>query len=181
MQQPIEITILDIPHSDAVEEHIRDLADKLNLFSDNIISCHVVVRLMQKNQQTGRLHNVRITVGVPGKTFVANHNPHENLYTAITLAFDDMNRQLKHHMQRIHGKVKSHPELLLGKVVRLMEDGDFGFIEAADGAEYYFNASNLTSPKHFADLKVGMEVHFIEAMADDGPQANRVSLKRLQS
>ena len=43
MQQPLEITFRDIPHSDAIEQHIRDKVTKLQQYSNDIISCHVVV------------------------------------------------------------------------------------------------------------------------------------------
>ena len=39
---------------------------------------------------------------------------------------------------------------------------DFGFIEDAEGTEYYFNASNLTHVNNFSKLSVGNHVRFID-------------------
>ena len=45
MQRPVQITFKDIPHSDAVETHIREKAAKLETFYPHIIGCHVTVEL----------------------------------------------------------------------------------------------------------------------------------------
>lgn len=176
MQVPLQITIRNIDHSKAVEERIRQKAEKLNIFSDQIISCHVVVELTRNNKNQGNLHNVRINLTVPNKELVVNHNEQENLYMAIRDAFNDMVRQLEEAARMLHGEVKYHPDLLQGEIVRLFKDDDFGFIATPDGEEYYFNANNVVHPK-FQRLTVGTPVHFISAMGDEGPQAHRVKAK----
>ena len=176
MQVPLQITIRDIDHSDAVEQRIRKKAEKLNVFSDKIISCHVVVELTKHHQNSDKLHNVRITLTLPGKELVVNHNEQENLFMAIRDAFSDMVRQVEESAHKLHGDVKAHAPIIEGKIVRLFQEDSFGFIVTADGDEYYFNVDNVVHPK-FHKLKVGMEVHFIEAMGKEGPQAHRVSAK----
>lgn len=176
MQQPLQITIKDIESTPAIEEHIREKVDKLSQFSDNIISCHVVIEQVQKHQQAGRLHNVRITVGVPGKELISTRHPDENLWIAIRDAFDNIRQQLKSYAQQLRHEIKSHPELLHGEVVRKIDD--FGFILGSDGiTEYYFNSSNVVYP-NFEKLKIGTPVHFIPTMGNDGPQARRVTAKK---
>ena len=178
MQTPIQITIKDdTPHSDDLEAQIHEKACKLEQFYEDIISCHVVVELTQKHKQRGKLHNVRINLAVPGKELTANKNEHENIYIAIRDAFDDMRRQLEDYAKRMNGEIKSHPELIQGKVVRIFKDDDFGFIEGLDGTEYYFNADSVVNPK-FKKLEVGASVHFIKAVGSEGPQAHRVSAEK---
>jgi len=176
MQVPLQITIRDIDHSDAVEQRIRQKAEKLNLYSDRIISCRVVVEQTTRNKHQGKLHNVRINLTVPGKELFVNRNEQEDLYVAIRDAFDDMARKLEEEMKIAQGEVKTHPELIHGRVARIFKDDDFGFIETENGQEYYFNAANVVHP-HFDKLEVGTEVHFIEVMGDEGPRAHRVSAK----
>ncbi len=175
-QVPLQITLRDIAHSDALEERIRQKAEKLTQFADRIVSCQVVAELTQRHKHQGKLYNVRIHINLPGKELVVNHNEEEDLYVAIRDAFDDMVRQLEATMQKRHGEVKAHPELLQGEVVRIFKEDDFGFIATPDGEEFYFNANNVVHPS-FERLEVGMSVHFIEAMGDEGPQAHRVKAR----
>jgi len=177
MQTPIQITIKDMPHSDALETQIHEKASKLEQFCEDIISCHVVVELTQKHQQQGKLHNVRINIAVPGKELTANKNQRENIFIAIRDAFDNMRRQLEDHVKRMHGEIKTHPELIQGEIVRIFTDDGFGFIEDANGTEYYFNSDNVVNPT-FDKLEVGGNVHFIEAVGSEGPQAHRVSAEK---
>lgn len=176
MQVPLQITLRDIEHSDAVEKLIRQKVKKLNRFCDQIISCQVVIEYTQRHQHSGKLYNVRINLTVPKKELIANHNNEEDLYVGIHEAFDDMMRQLEEVKQIRSGDVKSHPELLHGEVARIFKEDDFGFIVTPDGDEFYFNANNVIHPS-FERLEVGTPVRFIEAMGDEGPQAHRVSAK----
>lgn len=180
MQVPLQIIIRDDDPSGAIEKRIREKAEKLNQFSDRIISCRVAIEFTQRHKHQGKLYNVRIHLAVPGKELVANHNEKEDLYVAIRDAFDDMVRQLEKSVQKLHREVKAHPELLEGHVVRIFKEDDFGFIATSDGEEFYFNASNVVHPS-FEKLEVGTPVHFIKAMGDEGPQAHRVSARERES
>ncbi|PHQ81419.1 MAG: ribosomal subunit interface protein [Coxiella sp. (in: Bacteria)] len=176
MQVPAQVTFRDVKHSPEVDDHINEKVAKLGQYADNIISCQVVVEFASKQKQTGNQYNVRVVVNVPGKELVSTHNQDENMYAAIRDAFDDMTRQLEDYAHILHGKVKHHPAVLDGKVARVFDEG-YGFIETAEGDEYYFNEDNVVHPK-FASLNVGAKVHFIEFMGDEGPQAHRVSVHR---
>lgn len=179
MQQPLQITIKDIENTPAIEEQIRTKADKLEQYFDEIISCHVLVEQTQKHQTQGKLFSIHIKLCVPGKELVVTRNAEENLWMALREAFNSMREQLTSYRDQMRNHVKSHPELIQGEVVRIIDD--FGFIVGPDGiTEYYFNAANVVSPK-FDKLKVGTRVHFIEAMGNEGPQAHRVSGKEQQS
>ncbi len=178
MQVPLQLTIRDVEHTDAIEQKLRQKAEKLNQYSDNIISCHVVVERTQSHKNTGKLYNVRINLTLPGKELFVNHNEQEDLYVSIREAFDDMTRKVEEASRKIKGEVKVHPELIHGEVVRMF-DG-YGFIVDENGDEYYFNEANVVHPR-LKELEVGTPVHFIEAMGDEGPQAHRVSAKEPKS
>lgn len=179
MQQPLQITIRDIPHSDAVEQHIREKTDKLTQFAPNIISCHVIVEQTQKHQHQGKLYGVHINLAMPGKEFATTRKEDENLYVAVRDAFDSMREQITTYSEQLQGRTKTHPDVTHGIIARLFDQDGFGFITGANDTEFYFNESNVVFPE-FQKLKVGQAVHFIEAMGDDGPQAKRVRAKRAQ-
>lgn len=177
MQQPIQVTFKDVDHSASVEEHVREKAEKLNQFNQDIISCHITLDLQQKKQNQGNLYTVHITTSVPGKEFVASHNGDENMYIAIRDAFDNMRDQLKEHTHQLHGKVKTHTEHLNGKVARLFDYDEFGFIHDEDGNEYYFNAGYMNSHS-FDSLKIGQSVHFTPDVGREGAVAKKITVRR---
>lgn len=174
MQVSAQITFRNLAHSDAVKDHIQEKIDKLNQFCQSMIACHVVVEFENKNQHRGNLHNTRINVTVPGKELVSTRNEAEDLYISIRTAFDDMTRQVEEYIRDMR-EGKSHQTLIHGKIARLFNGDGFGFIEAENGSEYYFNANHVSHPD-FHKLSVGMPVHFVEEMGHDGPQAHRVKL-----
>jgi len=176
MQVPLQITMRNVDHSEAVEQRIRDKALKLNQFSDRIIACEVVVEQNLAKRVNGNTYNIRVHVNLPRKDLVVNHTEQENLYLAIREAFDNMVRKVEEADRMMDGEVKHHEPMLQGEIVRLFDEG-FGFIRDGGGDEYYFNKDNLVS-EHFDKLQIGMEVHFIEKMGDEGLRACRVSVRR---
>lgn len=177
MQNPLQITMRDIEHSDAVEARIREKARKLEQFSDRIIGCRIVVEAEQMHRQSGKHYKLHLQVTLPAKKeLIVNRNCQEDLYMTIRDAFDDMVRQLEETMRKLQGSVKTHPPLVQGAIVRLFADEQFGFITTAEGEELYFNADSVVHP-NFERLKVGMSVNFIEKVGPQGPRACRVSAK----
>lgn len=176
MQIPLQITFKDIPHIPLAEKRILKYVHKLERMHRDLISCHVVVQQVLNHSTQEKSYLIETVINVPRKQIVANKNPNVNLWKAIRLSFADINIQLKSYNDQLHKKSKTHPQILYGEIVRLFDD--FGFILSADGdTEYYFNFSYLVFPK-FEKLKIGMPVHFIEFVGDDGVQARRVSARR---
>lgn len=110
MQIPLQITVRDIAHSEALEAHIRDKAEKLDEFFDHIISCRVVVEVPHKHHRQGKEFNVRISVGAPGREIVVNRDKHEDVYVALRDAFDASKRQLEDYVRQLRGDVKAHEQ-----------------------------------------------------------------------
>ena len=108
MQTPLQITIRDIEHSEALEVHIRDKVKKLEEFFGNIMSCRVVVGMPHKHHHQGKHFNVRIDIGVPGSEIVVNHDHNEDIYVALRDAFDAAKRRIEDYARKLHGKVKAH-------------------------------------------------------------------------
>ena len=176
MQKPLQITIHGMEHSPALDAHIREKAAKLEEFYPRMTACHVTVEQPHRHRQQGAQFEVHIDVRVPGRgEIVVNRQHAEDVYVALRDAFDAAKRQLEEHIRLQRGDTKAHPAAGHGRIKRLLAEEGHGFIETADGRELYFARENLVGAS-FEHLAVGAEVQFIEEMAQEGPQAKRVSL-----
>ncbi len=113
MKIPLRVTFRSTPRSGAVEAHIREQADKLDMFYDRIMGCRVVVAAPHRRHHKGKLYHVRVDMSVPGGELVVNREPskdgaHEDVYVAIRDAFVAAERQLKDYVRRQRGEVKTH-------------------------------------------------------------------------
>jgi len=180
MQVPVQITIRDVGHSDAVEQRIRNGVDKLAHFHPRITSCRVVVEQATRHQQQGRLFAVHVDVRVPGREeIVSTRHQHEDVYVALRDAFDSVARQLEEVVREQRGDVKVHDVPGHGTVKRIIRDEGYGFIETSEGRELYFGRDNVVHPS-FEQLEPGTPVQFIEEWAGEGAQAKRVTAGKHQ-
>lgn len=177
MQIPLQITVRDVPQSEAVEARIRQKVDKLEEFFSHIISCRVVVEAPHKHKHQGKQYNLRIDIGVPGHEIVVNRDHNEDVFVALRDGFDAAKRQLEEYARRVRRDTKTHTPEFVGHVLRLSPEEGIGFIAGPDGTEHYFDRSNVISPA-FEQLKEGDEVKFIEEIAGEGAQAKRISIGR---
>ena len=95
MPASLQITLRDMPNSEALGTHIRDKVKKLDGLFAHVISCRVVVDMPHRHQQQGKEFNVRIDLGVPGNEIVVNHRHNEDPYVALRDAFDAARRKLE--------------------------------------------------------------------------------------
>lgn len=175
MKQPLQITFHGLEPSAAVEAAAREKADKLDQFCADIMSCRVAIELLHKHRHQGRPFAVRIDLTVPGHELAVDRVQHEDVYVALREAFDGMRRQLEDRVRQTRGQQKEHVQPMRGKLVRLDAEQRFGFIETAEGDDYYFAPENLEGAQ-FEHLREGAEVQFIPEVAAEGRQAKRVSL-----
>ena len=177
---PLQLTLRNMPPSEAIEAHIRERATKLDAFSDRIMSCRVVVEAPHRHHHKGKLYHVRIDMTVPGGELVVNREPskhasHKDVYVAIRDAFGGARRKLQDYVRRQRGQVKLHEPTPLARVSRLFPQDGFGFLETADGREIYFHKNSVLGGG-FAHMEVGSEVYFAEEKGEKGPQASTVKL-----
>lgn len=178
MKQPLQITFRNMPHSDTLENHIREKAAKLDEFNEQIMACHVVIEQPHSHQQQGKLFHVSIDLTLPDGELLANrtpqkHHAHEDAYVAIRDAFKSVRRQLQDFARKQRGKVKKHETPSHGKISEIIADKDFGRITTLDGREIYFHRNSLVDGD-FDALEIGNEVRFVEEAGDKGPQASTV-------
>jgi ribosomal subunit interface protein len=115
MTIPLQITFRDIETSPAIDNRIRECAEKLERVGARITSCHVVVTEPHRHHRKGEAINVRIDLKVPGDEIVVNREPaanteHADIYVAIRDAFDAARRQLEDSLRRRRGEVKTHEQ-----------------------------------------------------------------------
>jgi len=108
MKLPLQLTLRDIPHSEAVETAVREKAAKLDLLYPHIMRCQVVIELAGKHKHQGKEFGVRIDLSVPGREIVVNREHGEDVYVVLRDAFDAAKRQLEDFAQKQRGEVKHH-------------------------------------------------------------------------
>ncbi|GMR18067.1 MAG: HPF/RaiA family ribosome-associated protein [Gammaproteobacteria bacterium] len=178
MKLPLQVEFRNLKSSDAIEAKVRERADKLGNFSDDIMSCRVVIEAHHKHHHKGNLYHVRVDLKVPNAELVANRDPgehqaHEDVYVAIRDAFDAMRRQLEDYVRRRRGKVKTHETPLHGHITELCPGEDYGKLETQNGRLVYFHRNSVVNAD-FNNLEIGTEVRFVDEMGELGPQASTV-------
>ena len=108
MQTSLQITVRDMSRSEALEQRIREKAEKLEQFHPRITSCRVLVEAAGRHHHQGCQFNVRLDIRVPGREIVATRDHDEDVYVALRDAFDAAGRQLEEVAREMRGDVKSH-------------------------------------------------------------------------
>lgn len=113
MQVPLQVTFHGTDPSPAVEERIRERANKLERLSSHIIGCRVVVEAPHRHHQHGQIFHVRIDITIPQHEIVVSREPaqnhaHADVYVAIRDAFDAAERRLEDYVRLQRGDVKNH-------------------------------------------------------------------------
>lgn len=112
MKLPLQITLRDIPQSEAVEAAIREKVEKLDHFYPHMMSCRVTVEMPGKHKHQGKDFGIRIDITVPGTEIVVNKEHGEDIYVVLRDAFDAAKRQLEDYARKQRGDVKAHTQPL---------------------------------------------------------------------
>lgn len=175
MKLPLQISSRKVELSDSIINVIKQKAEKLETFTDQIIGCRVMVEAPHRHKQQGKEFNVRIDLTMPGTELVVKREPSEDLGITIRDAFDAARRQILSFQRKRRGEVKFHEsEVPTATVSRIFEDEGFGFLETWDGREIYFHENSLVD-REFAELEIGNIVRFSEKQGVNGPQASTVA------
>jgi cold shock CspA family protein/ribosome-associated translation inhibitor RaiA len=184
MQVPLEISFHGLSSSAWSDAYIREQAQRLERFCDNIISCRVAVEQPHRHQHTGNPYRVRIELRIPpNKDLVVDYEPVEveknsELQPVILSAFKTMERRLKEAVERRREAVQEPApggEQPTGLVVRLFRKEGYGFLKTPEGREFYFHQNSVLH-NDFARLDTGTEVRFEPQMGEMGPQASTVQI-----
>ncbi len=121
MQMPLQITFRHMSSSAALEARIRELATRLERFSEQIVHCHVIIEAVSHHKRHGELHDVHIDITLPGEQIAirragpADH-AHEDVYVAVRDAFLAARRKLEDYERRRRLDVKNHGEPTRGRI-----------------------------------------------------------------
>ena len=197
MLLPVQVTYRNMTDSTGLEEIVRKEVAKLEHFYDRITSCRVMVERPQRGQ-AGKLYHVRIDLRLPNGELVVKHTPtlhgtlkdfktdktrkeadsvlvHKLPQSSIHQAFREMRRQLQDYSHRQDGFVKALTESTEGEVKSIFPKEGYGFLKAADESEIYFTKASVLDG-HFARLRSGTRVRYVEELGDKGPQASSVAV-----
>ncbi len=175
MKVQLQITAHNIELNDFIKEDIREKAEKLDTYYDQVMRCRVVVDVPHRHKHEGILYDVHIYMTVPGGEIVVKREQNEDLAIAIRDAFDAARRKLEDYARRQRGDIKHHEETPLARVSALFPDKGYGFITTPDGREIYFHENSVLN-NEFKNLKIGTEVRFVEEFGEKGPQASTVTV-----
>lgn len=180
MQLPLQITFRNMERSDFVENNIREHAEQLDQFVENIMSCRVVIEAPHRHQNQGNLFHVSINITLPGHEINVSkgrdkHQAHEDAYVAIHDAFDAARRQLQELQRKRRGNVKQHEQPPHGRISQIFPMEDYGVIQSSDGRDIYFHRNSVLDLE-FDKLEIGYEVRFHEESGEQGPQASSVNV-----
>lgn len=198
MQLTPTITFRGIKRSPALEAEVTDRLRKLETYAQDIMGCHVLIELVQAHHERGNHYHVRIDLTLPGEEIVVRHEPNlhattqdaegekitklaepdperKHAFVAVREAFDIARRRLQDHVRRQRGAVKTLIKQPHGQISQLFPIDEYGYIEAEDGHEVYFQKSSVLKDA-FDRLAVGSAVSFVEEPGDKGPQASTVKL-----
>lgn len=198
MQLPPSITFRGVERSEDLEADILSRVRRLETFFRPIMACRVLVEFSERRHGSGNRYHVRIDLTVPEQEIVVKHEAsrraearalglsklprpaepdpeHKHVRVAIREAFDVARRRLQDYARRRRRAVKAHIAMPRGHVVRLPRGKPYGFLEAADGHEVYFQKGSVLNDA-FDRLKVGTVVAFVEEKGEKGPQASTVRM-----
>jgi cold shock CspA family protein len=155
-------------------EKIEEELDRLqNHYHDPIL--HARVELIGTRHHRHGAFEIRLVATVPGDTITIIRQG-ELVHPLIVEAFDVLDRRLREHSLILQQRVKAHEgHVQHGKVLRLFQEREYGFIEAEDGLEVYFHAHAVKQGK-FPRLTPGTPVKFAVESGDRGPQATWVQV-----
>ena len=108
MRCELQITLDDMPHSEALDTRIREKVAKLEQIHPRLIACRVVVSAPHCHQQRRRLFTVRLNVMLPGGEVVVTRNNHEDVYVVLRDAFVAARRELEKVTRHEGGGAKLH-------------------------------------------------------------------------
>jgi len=183
MEQPLEVAFHGLDSSDALHDHIRREAEKLERFGNAVTSARVSVERTQKHGTTD-VDEVHVDVHMRGQHLFAKERVENRHRQDFHEVYNAISRAMNHAVRRVDtelGKRSDKPMLkagegvATGRVVRLDAERRFGFVERAEGPDLFFHEAVLRE-RDFDALAEGDSVRYAVAEAEGayGPQARYV-------
>lgn len=110
MKLPLDVRLLGIEPSPALETAIREKAARLDQVCDDLVSCRVTVESLHKHQQQGHPFAVRIDLTRPGQELAVDRFESPDVHIALRDAFDAMRRKLDDALGRVRTLEKARAQ-----------------------------------------------------------------------
>ena len=112
MTTPLEVVFNNMEPSQAVEARVQEKVGRLAKKFDRLTHVRVVIDAPHRHQQRGKIFQVKIDLGLPGRANVMVNKPsddhaHEDVYAALRDGFLAAERQLQDEVDRMSGHVKT--------------------------------------------------------------------------
>jgi ribosomal subunit interface protein len=109
MKLPLQVTFRDVVPLPSLEPEIQRRAAKLDQWTADVMSCHVVVAATGNRHRQGHEYSVTVSVRVPDAEITAvTHHDDLDIHRAVHGAFDAVGRQLEDYARQRRGQVKQH-------------------------------------------------------------------------
>lgn len=112
MTIPTSVTFRGMAASAPLREKIKERAQWLDRFAEDILACNVVVSACERKHQQGNRYNVHAAATLRDRTIETGRTPspdasHEDAYLAVAHTFDALRRRIEDHVRRRRGDVKA--------------------------------------------------------------------------
>ena len=112
MTTPLEVVFNHMDPSAAVETRVQEKLARLAKKFDRFTHARVVIDAPHRHQQRGKIFQVKIDLGIPGRASLlvnkaSEDHAHEDIYAALRDAFLAAERQLQDEVDRMSGNVKT--------------------------------------------------------------------------
>ena len=118
----LQVTLRDMPHSDAVEAAIRRKVAGLERVYARITAVRATVEAPHHHHHQGNLFTVKLDVTLPGGEIVVNRDHAEDVYVALRDAFQAARRQLIELAERGQGANRPSRPRRGGKIAKVLSD-----------------------------------------------------------
>jgi len=118
----LQVTLRDMPHSDAVEAAIRRKVAGLERVYARITAVRATVEAPHHHHHQGNLFTVKLDVTLPGGEIVVNRDHAEDVYVALRDAFQAARRQLIEQAERGQGANRPSRPRRGGKIAKVLSD-----------------------------------------------------------
>ena len=105
---PLQVTLRNVPRSDALDEEIRRRTAKLETFHPRLTGCRVTLERLSAHQRQGHEYQVHLDVRAPGQPELVVDRTHgDDLAVAVREAFDAMDRKLDELVRKPRAAAKA--------------------------------------------------------------------------
>ena len=108
MQTQLKITLQNLPHSDALDEKIREKVAKLEGTFSRLTGCHVVVSKPHRHHQSASSYAIRMSIAFPGGDVVVSREDAADVYVLLRDVFAAMERELERKLAKREARTAPH-------------------------------------------------------------------------